>query len=141
MEQINILKRFQDAMEVYQTLVHSPIYTFEQLKPSTVEDGLAGVYVISHRKTGEVLYVGRTKNLRRRLYTNHLMGPTTNARLKKYLVEDKNEPQIEDIEDAKRYLRENCQFQYLVEPDYRRRGQLEGLFSYLLHVRYIDEEH
>lgn len=141
MESLHVLKRFQEAMEVYQTLAHSPIYTFEQLKPSMLEDGVAGVYVISHRNTGEVLYVGRTKNLRRRLYTNHLMGPPTNARLKKYLVADENEAQIATMEDAKQYLREYCQFQYLAEPDYRRRGQLEGLLSYLLHVRYIDEEH
>lgn len=128
-------------MGAYQTLAHSPVYTFEELKPSMLEDGLAVVYVISHRETGEVLYVGRTKNLRRRLYTNHLMGPPANARLKKYLVEDENESDIETMEDAKKYLRENCQFQYVVESDSRRRGQLEGLFSYLLNVRYIDEEH
>lgn len=141
MEQIDILKRFQEAMGAYQTLTHSPVYTFEELKPSMLEDGLAVVYVISHRETGEVLYVGRTKNLRRRLYTNHLMGPPANARLKKYLKEDENEPGIRNMEEAKQYLRENCQFQYVVESDSRRRGQLEGLFSYLLNVRYIDEEH
>lgn len=141
MEQMDILKRFQKAMGDYQKLTCGPVYTFEGLKPSMLEDGVAGVYVISHRKTGEVLYVGRTKNLRRRLYTNHLMGPPTNARLKKYLVEDENEPGIRDMAGAKQYLRENCEFQYLAEPDSTRRGQLEGLFSYLLNVRYIDEEH
>ena len=141
MEQMDVLKRFQEAMEAYQTLAHSPVYTFEEFKPSVLEDELAGVYVISHRITGEVLYVGRTKNLRRRLYTNHLMGPPANARLKKYLVEDENELQIETMEDAKKYRRENCQLQYMTESDTRRRGQLEGLFSYLLNVRYIHEEH
>lgn len=138
---MDILTRFQEAMGAYQTLAHSPVYTFEELKPSTLEEGLPGVYVISHRETGEVLYVGRTKNLRRRLYTNHLMGPPANARLKKYLVEDENEPGIRNMEEAKQYLRENCQFQYMTESDTRRRGQLEGLFSYLLNVRYIHEEH
>lgn len=138
---MDILMRFQEAMGVYQTLAHSPVYTFEGLKPSTLEEGLAGVYVISHRETGEVLYVGRTKNLRRRLYTNHLMGPPANARLKKYLVEDENEPGIRNMEEAKQYLRKHCQFQYMTESDTRRRGQLEGLFSYLLNVRYIHEEH
>ena len=138
---MDVLERFQQALGVYRKLYGSRVYTFAELKPSMLEDGLAGVYVISHRDTGEVLYVGRTKNLRRRLYTNHLMGPPANARLKKYLVEDDNEPGIRDMAAAKQYLRENCQFQYLVEPDSRRRGQLEGLFSYLFDVRYIDEEH
>ena len=141
MKQTDVLTRFQKAMGDYLKLTSGPIYTFEELKPSVLENELAGVYVISHRKTGEVLYVGRTKNLRRRLYTNHLMGPPANARLKKYLVEDDHEPDIRDMAEAKQYLRENCQFQYLVEPDSTRRGQLEGLFSYLFDVRYIDEEH
>ncbi len=141
MKQTNILNRFQEALGDYQKLVHGTVYTFEELKPSMLEEELAGVYVISHRVTGEVLYVGRTKNLRRRLYTNHLMGPPANARLKKYLVEDEQEPEIQDMAEAKQYLRDNCQFQYVAESDSRRRGQLEGLFSYLLNVRYIDEEH
>ena len=85
--------------------------------------------------------MGRTKNLRQRLYNNHLMGPKTNARLKKYLVEDPNEPFIETMEQAKKYLRDNCYFQYIVEPDTRKRGQLEGLLTYILNVRYIHEEH
>ena len=32
-------------------------------------------------------------------------------------------------------------FQYISEPDVRIRGQIEGLLSYLLDVRYIHEEH
>ena len=48
---------------------------------------------------------------------------------------------MKTMEDAKKYLRENCQLQYMTESDTRRRGQLEGLFSYLLNVRYIHEEH
>lgn len=100
-----------------------------------------GVYVIFLKNTGETLYVGRTKKLRRRLYTNHLMGPMTNARLKKYLVEDERYPDVEDLKAAKKFLKEYCAFRYLVEPDTEKRGRLEGLFAFLMNVRYIDEEH
>ena len=82
-------------------------YYFKELKPSVLPDQLAAVYAITDTSTGEVLYVGRTKNIRRRLYTNHLMGPKTNARLKKYLVEDPNQPQITDMLVAKEYLKAN----------------------------------
>ena len=99
------------------------------------------MYVIFLKDTGETLYVGRTKKLRRRLYTNHLMGPEANARLKKYLVTDKRYPDIEDMEQAKAFIREHCAFRYLVEPDTDKRGRLEGLFAFLTNVRYIDEEH
>jgi len=106
-----------------------------------LEDILPVVYAIFNKDTNETLYVGRTKNLRRRLYTNHLMGPQTNARLKKYLVEDSNEPTIKTMGDAKTYLKEHCYFQYIPESDTRIRGQIEGLLSYVLDVRYMHEEH
>lgn len=100
---------------------------------------ISGVYAIFDSK--EVLYVGRTKNLRRRLYTNHLHGPKSNARLKKYLVEDESEEEIMNMDDAKQYLKDNCYVKYIVEDDTIQRGKIEGLLSYLLDVRYIHEEH
>lgn len=93
------------------------------------------------RTTADVLYVGRTKKLRRRLYTNHLMGPETNARLKKYLWKDDRHPEIATMDDAKKYLIEHCDFQYIRVDDTVTRGQVEGLLSYLLDVTYIHEEH
>lgn len=69
------------------------------------------------------------------------MGPKSNARLKKYLTEDPNVPEIQTMEQAKQYLREHCCFQYILEPEMRSRGQIEGLLSYLLDVRYIHKEH
>ena len=104
-------------------------------------DRLPVVYAIFDKADGACLYVGRTKNLRRRLYTNHLMGPETNARLKKYLIEDPEQKYIDTMAAAKYYLVDQCYFQYLAVPDMRERGQIEGLLSYLLDVRYIHEEH
>ena len=93
------------------------------------------------QETGENLYVGRTVNLRRRLYTNHLMGPKAVARLKKYLTEDETEPEITSMEEAKQFLRDRCYFQYIPVDDVRRRGQIEGMLGFFLDVRYIHEEH
>ena len=67
-----------------QLLSTSPLY-FRDMTPSDIPESTAGVYAIFECNTEEVLYVGRTKDLRRRLYYNHLQGPKTNARLKKYL--------------------------------------------------------
>lgn len=134
-------QRLIDAKRIVDDILHAPKYYFKELKPSVLPDQLAAVYAITDTSTGEVLYVGRTKNVRRRLYTNHLMGPKTNARLKKYLVEDPNQPQITDMLAAKEYLKANCYAQYLPEDDMVKRGQIEGLLSYMLNVRYIHEEH
>ena len=118
----------------------SPLY-FGSLVPSDIPEDTAGVYAIFDSSTNETLYVGRTKNLRRRLYTNHLHGPKTNARLKKYLVEDELQKDIKDMADAKQYLKDHCFVKYIVEPDTVQRGRIEGLLSYVLNVRYIHEEH
>ena len=134
-------QRLIDAKRIVDDILHAPKYYFKELKPSVLPDQLAAVYAITDTSTGEVLYVGRTKNVRRRLYTNHLMGPKTNARLKKYLVEDPNQPQITDMLVAKEYLKANGYAQYLPEDDMVKRGQIEGLLSYMLNVRYIHEEH
>ena len=130
-----------EAQHLYEEMMASPQYDFDQLKPSMLPEDKAGVYVIFLKDTGETLYVGRTKKLRRRLYTNHLMGPKANARLKKYLIDDERYPKIENMESAKQFIKENCAFRYLVEPDTIKRGRLEGLFAFLTNVRYIDEEH
>lgn len=133
--------RIKEAEQIIQTFQNAPKYHFRTLKPSQLENGLAVVYAITNQTTGEVLYVGRTKNLRRRLYTNHLMGPKTNARLKKYLVEDPGQPEIADMAAAKEYLKEHCYFQFIPVADMVERGRIEGLLSYLLNVKYIHEEH
>ena len=121
-------------------MLNSPAFLFRGLTPSKL-DSIPGVYAIFDRTTGATLYVGRTKNIRRRLYTNHLMGPKTNARLKNYLTEDPNRPDIPNMEAAKSYLIDNCFSKYIRVDNMVTRGQVEGLLSYLLDVTYIHEEH
>jgi len=114
-------------------------YYFSDLKPSDIPDKLPGVYAIFN--STETLYVGRTVNLRRRLYTNHLMGPLANARLKKYLIEDPSFPNILESADAKAYLKEHCYFQFMQADTVIERGRIEGLLSFALSVKYMHEEH
>jgi predicted GIY-YIG superfamily endonuclease len=134
-------ERLSAAKSIAERMRSGKIYTFAKLKPSDLPEKAAGVYAIYDINTGETLYVGRTKNIRRRLYTNHLMGPESNARLKKYLVHDDSASAITTMKEAKQYLRDSCSFQFIEEPDRVRRGQIEGLLSFLLDVRYIHEEH
>lgn len=101
---------------------------------------IACVYVIYDDKNA--LYVGRTTNLRQRLYTNHLQGNKSTARLKKYIVEDNFRfPNIDDYNKAKQYLKSKCYFKYIAEDDSRLRGHLEGLLGYMLDSVYIEDEH
>lgn len=133
--------RFNLIDEIADQLKHAVTYDFLSLSGPSVLPQSAGVYVIFDKRTYEVYYVGKTTNLRQRLYHNHLMGPTTNARLKKYLIDDSTFPKILDPTDAKKFIRENCSFAFVLEPDMRMRGHLEGLLSFLTDCRYVDKEH
>lgn len=94
-----------------------------------------GVYLISAKVGGKVTpyYVGRASTLARRLYTNHLMGNASTARLKKYMVESR---EAATMEDAKKFLRNYCCIQWIFESDYRNRGALEGFFTGVLFPKY-----
>lgn len=121
---------------------NSKIVYFRDLIPSMLSKDLAVVYAIFDSNTHEVLYVGRTKKLRRRLYNNHLHGNGATARLKKYIVDDNIKfPNIINYSDAKKWIKENCYFKYMAVDDSRLRGHIEGLLSYVLNVYYIQDEH
>lgn len=117
---------------------------FKTLKPRhIIETG--GVYIITDsRNPLNVIpyYIGRIKNLRQRIYTNHLMGGLGNARLKKYLV---NDPVLRDVTDkhtAKSFIRENCSVRWITEEDFKQRGYFEGYFTEILKPQFgVYEEH
>lgn len=96
---------------------------------------VGGVYLISANVDGAVIpyYVGRASTLARRLYTNHLMGNQSTARLKKYMVES---GEVSNMTAAKEFLRQNCSIQWILESEYRNRGALEGFFTSVLFPKY-----
>jgi hypothetical protein len=95
----------------------------------------AGVYLISARIDGQDIpyYVGRATSLSRRLYTNHLMGNQSTARLKKYMVES---GEVSDLPAAKEFIRNNCSIRWVLEREYRNRGALEGFFTSVIFPKY-----
>ena len=135
------MNRISEIPALYDSMMQAEKYYFSAVKPSQLEENLPVVYSITNFKTGVVLYVGKTTRLRRRLYTNHLMGSLNTARLKKYLIDDPETPEVIDVNTAKQYIKNNSYFQFLAEQDMRKRGQLEGLFSFILNVKYVDKEH
>ena len=132
----------ESAIRWKERLLTNDKYYFKILQPSMLIEDMAVVYVIFDKSTNEAIYVGRTRKLRRRLYTNYLQGNKSTARLKKYIVEDnQNFPEINDYEKSKAWIKDNCYFQYVEVQDSRERGHVEGLFGFLLDSRYLEEEH
>ena len=137
----NDWRRFLNGSSI-SLLEMSPVF-YKDMKPSVLPIN-AGVYVISENINNiEVpLYVGRTKNLRERIYTNHLMGGLSNARLKKYIISDELHPCYQNLSEAKNYIRNNCFVRWVFEDDYRRRGAIEGYLTAIIFPKYgIYEEH
>jgi hypothetical protein len=134
-------KEWRNALtEALQQLVkHAPL-RFSKMVPSLLPE-TAGVYLITKiEDDGEVpYYIGRTTNIRQRLYNNHLMGPLANARLKKYLIDNNI---CSTIKDAKEFIKNYCAARWLEERDYRVRGAIEGYCIAMLFPSYgIDKEH
>lgn len=126
--------------ETSSSLIDGDPINFSTLKPSMIPEQ-SGVYLISvgEAESEEPYYIGRTKNLRQRLYNNHLMGPLTNARLKKYLI---NSGECKDKSDAKNFIRKNCRVRWIFENDIRKRGAIEGYVTGMVFPKYgIYEEH
>ena len=124
----------------YSDLLASKAVPFSTLTPSKVPER-AGVYVITAKRgsTEKPYYVGRTKNLRQRLYNNHLMGTATNARLKKHLVDARECP---NMAAAKRFIMRACWVRWIFQERHRERGAIEGFVTGLLFPKYgIYEEH
>lgn len=135
-------EKIKEIEKVCFELQNATKYYFSDLVPSMLEEDLAVVYAIFDKTTGQALYIGRTKKLRRRLYTNHLQGNKSTARLKKYLVEDNQRfPQISEYEQAKKWIKDKCYFRYIEVSDSRERGHIEGLLGFILDALYIEDEH
>lgn len=116
---------------------------YSEITPSVIPER-KGIYIISEMVNDieVILYIGRSKNLRNRIYLNHLMGSTSNARLKNYMIKDSNHSCFENIELAKKYIKEKCYVRWFFEEDVRKRGALEAYFTAILFPKYgISEEH
>ena len=124
----------------YKSLCDCKPIAFKDIVPSEIPE-VAGVYLITARKSRKEIpyYIGRTKNLRQRIYNNHLMGQFTNARLKKYLVQYN---ECKDITEAKEFIKNRCMVRWIEEPDFRNRNAIEGYATGLLSPKYgMYEEH
>ncbi len=138
-----------------ENLLYNQRLAFNSIKPSVIPE-TPGVYLITFKKSRQEIpfYVGRSKNLRRRIYTNHLMGSPKNARLKNYLIKDRTLKTVRTPLQAKAFIRENCFIRWITEevyskglPDrtrhlYQIRGLLESFVTSELFPKYgIYEEH
>ena len=64
-------EKMQEGAKKAEEFLSTQKMDFLDVKPSNLPEK-PGVYAVFNRDTGETLYVGRTKNIRQRLYKQHL---------------------------------------------------------------------
>lgn len=106
---------------MYETIVSEYLEMMKSFlsKPSTDFSGASsekvprepGVYAIHDKKRRQIIYVGRTKNLRRRLLGDHRRGNIEGSQFRKALGQTLETSGEKDISI---YIEDNCSFQFLI---------------------------
>jgi len=136
-----VLERLGVYVGKLRELLSSPKLAFS---PGAPVPSRPGVYVVWRGR--EVIYVGSSGDLRRRILGDHLQGNVEGSRLRRALSWDlgladpadrKTRLSREQEEEISRHLREQCAFQFIVEEDGRRRAMLEHFAIALLNPRLV----
>jgi hypothetical protein len=138
MEFLKVKHWQKDLDESLMKLISADVIDFKTLKPSSVPKQ-AGVYLITEKDTSNEhvpLWVGRSKNLRQRLYNNHLMGDKSGARLRYFMCKDVDHTCFNDWKKSKEHLRASCFVRFIFEADMRKRYALESYFTAMIYPKY-----
>jgi excinuclease UvrABC nuclease subunit len=81
-----------------------------------------GVYTISDETSHQIIYAGRTKNLRRRLLGDHRRGNIRGSQFRKALAQSLG---TESEKEIRKYIETNCSFRFLVVENFEETVRLE----------------
>jgi len=122
---------FEDVVSVYfemmQNLLTQPTHSFADA-PASIP-ATPGVYIINDNSRKQIIYVGRTKNLRRRLLGDHKRGNIEGSQFRKALghtLGTKSEKEISE------YISANCSFRFLLIPSFQETVRLEHFTTAIL---------
>jgi len=118
--------------ELLEKLTKQTRHPYKTLKPSMLPVE-AGIYMIA--AGWEIIRAGKTTSLRQRLYQNHLMG-NQSGNLPAQLV---NSGHCTDLLAAKKWIRDECEFHYLVIEDEKERSRAEHFMLGVINPRYCDK--
>ncbi len=97
------------------------------------EGGIYRICDFSKQEPG-LMYVGKSNNLRRRLYSNHFNGPAGNSTLRRKLLRNDFHGELE----VTNYLQASCKAQYIIVEDERFRCFAEHYAISVLQPQYND---
>jgi hypothetical protein len=115
---------------------------FDSIAPSTLPSE-GGIYFISDFSQGdeEIVYIGLTGNISKRIYTYQFQGDKRASQIKVALIQH---GRARNLPLAKDYLKKFCAVRFDVVPDYREREMREGFAKAVLKPQfslYKSKEH
>jgi len=93
-------------VEKVKTLLRSQSFSFGNTNSDVPDE--AGVYAIFNERH-EIIYIGRTRNLRRRLLGNHRSGNIRGSQFRKALMQNYG---LKDEDEISNYIRQKCTFKF-----------------------------
>jgi excinuclease UvrABC nuclease subunit len=114
-------------LEMMRELLAEPSYNFEVSSEDVPEK--SGVYAIYDKRVKAVIYVGRTKNLRRRLLGDHKRG---NIRGSQFRKASQQNFALKSESEITAYILENCSFQFVVIEEFDEMVRLEHFTTAIL---------
>lgn len=124
--------QLEDTIALYseklKQVLSKPVYQFSTATSGTVPTE-PGVYIIHDDSTKQIIYAGRSKNLRRRLLQQHKHGNITGSQFRKALGQKHNLDSEVEISD---YIRDNCNFQFLPVENFEEIVRLEHFATAIL---------
>lgn len=123
---------YEDKIEVYfkclKEIVNQSVFSFAEVASQEVPKK-SGVYLIKNSNSNEVIYAGRSRNLRTRLLQQHKKGNIRGSQFRKALSQKNNLGNETEITD---YILSNCCFQFFVVEDFKEMVRLEHFVTAIL---------
>ena len=95
-----------------ETLLKSKHYSFKTTDKKTIPKG-NGIYGIFRRRSG-LIYIGISKNIRRRIFGDHLTGDVKGSAFRKNLSQDRKRKSKRTTPRAiTDYIAKNCTFRFM----------------------------
>lgn len=122
---------YEDVVSVYfemmQNLLVQPAHSFADSQASV--PSAPGVYIVYDNSREQIVYVGRTKNLRRRLLSDHKRGNIEGSQFRKALGQTLSTTNEKAISE---YISKNCRFQFLIIPSFQETVRFEHFATAIL---------
>ncbi|MDX1377496.1 MAG: GIY-YIG nuclease family protein [Anaerolineales bacterium] len=128
----DLIKNYRYLMEY---LLNKELLPFDDKNLQAKLPNQGGVYCISEKSDKTIIYIGQSKNLRNRIYRNHLMGHQRNSTLRRKIVKKEKFSSEDQVKD---YLHQHCLVQIIEIEDKLERNLFEHFAIAMLKPKYND---